>query len=147
MAKTALLVASALLLFLGQADAGTKTVTISLDGLCDLITVSVQNKDLAAALETDSDGRCETFIGEGRIAKTKNPDRVADISGNFNSNPSEVFTLDIQYPFVTGGTWQMYETTDGIHMQVMMNGTYTVSGTIGASLRQSGKRLADVSRH
>jgi hypothetical protein len=142
MGKTALLAAAAVFAFAGQADAA-QTANVSLDALCNVFTITTQDAGhLAAAIETDPDGRCETFLGEGRVARTKDLGRIADVSGNFNSNASAVFTIDVQFPFVTGGAWQEYETTDGVHMQFVTSGTYTVLGP-SAVLRQTGKRLTD----
>lgn len=146
MTKTSLIAASALLLLAGQADARTRSTIISLDGMCDVVTVTVADKDLAAALETDEDGRCETFLGGGRIAKTKDGAHIADIGGVLNSVASAAFTLDIQYPMVTGGSWQLYRTGDGIHMQLLLEGTFTVVGAPGASLRSGTVRLGDAAR-
>jgi hypothetical protein len=142
MKKSAVVAAAAVFAFAGQADAA-KTTNISLDGICNVFAITTQASGrLAAALETDPDGRCETFLGEGRVAGTKDLGRIVDIGGNFNSNASTVFTLDVQFPFVTGGAWQIYQTTDGVHMLFVTSGTYTVTGP-SAVLRQSGKRLTD----
>jgi hypothetical protein len=142
MKKTALLAAAAVFAFAGQADAA-KTTSISLDGMCNVFAITTQDTArLAAALETDPDGRCQTFLGEGRVAGTKDLGRIVDIGGVFNGSPSPVFTIDVQFPFVTGGAWHEYETTDGVHMQFLTSGTYTVVGP-AAVLRQTGKRLTD----
>ena len=142
MKKSALLAAVAVFAFAGQADAA-KTTSISLDGTCNVFAITTQDSGhLAAALETDPDGRCQTFLGEGRVAGTKDLGRIVDIGGNFDGSPSAVFTIDIQFPFVTGGAWHEYKTTDGVHMQFLTSGTYTVVGP-AAVLRQTGKRLTD----
>jgi hypothetical protein len=127
MRRTATVVAAALpLLISGAAHAKFKSTSISIDNFCDVYTVSVQDKTLAAAVETDPDGTCNTFLGGGSIAKLKGLGRVAQIGGNFSSNASLVFVVDFQYPFVTGGAWNMYATSDGSVMQTITSGTYTV---------------------
>src|SRR3954454_5181446 len=122
-------------LLTGTAEAGTKTITIGLDGMCDSFAVTLQDRLYAAAVETDADGRCETFLGEGRIANTHDLGRVSDIGGNFNADASAVFTLDVQVPLVTGGAWHMYKTADGVHMVSVGGGTYTVLGPAAVAER------------
>src|SRR5206468_12408051 len=106
----------------GVAHAATKTATIGLDGMCDTFAVTLQDRLYSAAIESDPNGRCETFLGEGRQARTHDLGRIADIGGNFNGDASAVFTLDVQVPLVTGGAWKMYKTTDGVHMLSLARG-------------------------
>ena len=140
-----LLAASAWLALAGTANASTASTTISIDEFCDVMTITVQDKKLAAALETDDNGRCETFMGEGQVAKAKVLGRVADVSGNYNFNSAGVATLDLQYPLVTGGAWNLYVTTDGVNMQFVASGTYTVTAP-GTELQKPRRRMSDLLR-
>ena len=116
---------------LGAAQAGT--TQISLDGRCDSIAITIESHTFAAAVETDPDGRCETFVAGGRIGRIKDLGRAADVSGVINGSASPVYTLDVQIPLVTGGAWQLYQTSDGIHLTPVGSGTYTVTGPVAAS--------------
>ena len=75
----------------------------------------------------------------------KGAGRIATVGGNFNGNGNIVYTLDFQYPFVTGGTWHIYSTTDGSVLQDVASGTYTVAGP-GVPIRKGGERLGDLRR-
>jgi hypothetical protein len=116
---------------LGAAQAGT--TQISLSGRCDSIAITLQSNTLAAAVETDPDGRCETFLAGGRIGRIKDLGRAADVSGVINGSASPIYTLDVQLPLVTGGAWQLYQTSDGVHLTPAGGGTYTVTGPVAGS--------------
>jgi hypothetical protein len=94
-------------------------------------------------VETDPDGNCSTFLGGGSIARLKGLGRVAQIGGNFSSNASLVFVVDFQYPFVTGGSWHMYATSDGSVMQTITSGIYTVV-TGAPSAGKATRRMSDL---
>ena len=145
MNRTPIVAGLAFAVFASQANAGIKATTISINGSCDVYTVTIQDRRLAAAVETDPDGRCETFLGGGHLARAKGAGHVATVGGIFDNNPNIVFTLDIQYPFLTGGTWHLYSTTDGSVMQDVASGTYTVSAP-GTQTGRGGRRLGDL-RH
>ena len=127
------------------ATAGVKTTTIGIDGFCDVYTVAITGGRLAAAVETDPDGRCETFVGAGHVGKVKGSGRLVTVGGVFNSNANTVYTLDLQYPLVTGGAWHMYSTTDGSVLQDLGGGTYTVEGSL-AALRERDRDLPPLIR-
>jgi hypothetical protein len=84
----------------------------------------VTQRALAAA--TESRRGCNTFFGEGPIAHVANQGKVATIGGIVNGTTEGVFTFNFQYPFVTGGNYVIYETTDGRHMDRVRAGTYTL---------------------
>jgi len=137
----AFVIAAALPILTGNAHAAFKTANLSIDNFCDVYTVSVQDKKLAAASENNAD--CSTFIGGGRVAKAKGVGKVAEIGGDFSGNGSTIFVIDFQYPFVTGGAWNMYATTDGSVMQTVSTGTYTV---VDSPARKSGPSLRGVAQ-
>lgn len=126
------LAGSVLIGVLGMPPAMAATTQISLDGRCDSIAITLQSKTYAAAVETDDNGRCETFLAGGRIGRVNNLGRAADVSGVINGVASAIYTLDVQLPLVTGAAWQLYQTTDGVHLIPVGSGTYTVTGP-GAS--------------
>ena len=85
------------------------------------------------------------MAGAGHVGKVKGTGRLATVGGVFNSNGNTAFTLDLQYPFVTGGTWHMYSTADGSVLQDLGGGTYTVEGST-AVLRERGRGLPPFTR-
>ena len=138
MRNLGILTISAVVGLLGTAHAGT--TEISLDGRCDSIAITLQSHTFAAAVETDPDGRCETFLAGGRIGRVLNLGRAADVSGVVNGSASPIYTLDVQVPLVTGGAWQLYQTSDGVHLTPIGSGTYTVTGPVAA--RHDGPPMA-----
>lgn len=116
--------------------ASAKMTTISLDGFCNVMQIRTQGQTYAVDFEKD---HCEKFLGEGRILKLKDAGRIADIGGLADQDASRVLNYEIQFPFVSGGSWNLYETTDGQTMTPVTSGTYTVTGG-AARVSRAGKR-------
>jgi hypothetical protein len=113
----AVLVASA-----SSALAKTQTHIITLDGHCDEITLKV-NKTLVAGTD---DANCEAGIGGGLIGNVKGFGQAIVAGVQFTSMAGTQFVFQISYPLATGGTWNLYETTDGVTLTELESGTYTV---------------------
>jgi len=122
--KTMLAMMAAVLLATTDVAASkTKSYTIALGGkFCVVATVKVKGVAVTAN-ENDS---CQTYIGEGFVGTVKGPGKVAIIGGQSNKYPGDEITIILQYPFVTGGAYTVYETSDGVTMNELGSGTYTV---------------------
>lgn len=138
MKKVFALAAAAFLVVGGSAMAKTKTtktdLILNIQGQNCTAHVNVFNDPqhdvtqqvLVTANESDS---CQTFIGEGYVSKltpakgdTRN---VAVIGGKTNLIPYPV-TITLDYPFVTGGQYTLSYTSDGVTINALAAGTYTV---------------------
>ena len=123
MKKTLFLAAAVFVASAGAAGASGKTYVVSLGGkFC--VTANVKVKGVAVtANENDS---CQSYIGEGFVGKVKGQGTVAIIGGQSSQYPGTEITINLQYPFVTGGAYTVYDTTDGSTMSELGSGTYTV---------------------
>ena len=89
-----------------------------------------KNKVLHTALEMSEDApTCENFYGAGFVSKVKTFGNVAVIGLRGGTNVAYEYTLEIAYPFVTGGQFVLYGTADGKSLIAFAGGTYTVNGT------------------
>ena len=132
--------AAAVLLPLGCNVASAKTFTISYDTFCNTGTIKLTSKVVVAYKETTASGSCQNVIGAGAKANTK----VQAIKGNWliigelnDQYPGEEDLMLLQYPLVTGGTWLLYDTTDGDTTTFVNSGTYTIGGTAAKGQRGS----------
>lgn len=124
MKNTLILAVAALSLLSGGADAGTKMSVISLGGkFCVKANVNVTDGVSVTANESDS---CQTYIGEGFVGKVKGFGKVAVVGGQSSQYPGYELTITLQYPFKTGGSYAVYDTSDGVTMNELGSGTYTV---------------------
>jgi hypothetical protein len=101
--------------------------TISLNGFCDVLTIH-HNKVLKTALAATDDPNCEALYGAGFVGKVKVLGNSAVI-GMHVAGAAEEFVFRIDYPFVTGGSWVLYGTQDGVNLMAFAGDTYTVNGT------------------
>jgi hypothetical protein len=123
--KTSLaLAAGVLLAFTSVAYAKTKTEIISLDGHCDVITIHISKSLIAGA----DDPACSAQFGGGLIGKVKGFGNAIVAGVQSPAAPGVQFVLQISYPLITGGTWNLYDTTDGVTLSQIETGTYSVSG-------------------
>jgi hypothetical protein len=113
------------------------TVSISFDNLCDGMDISV-NKSNSTALETGNGCDVGANFGAGTIGKIRARGKVitfgVNISAKGGSGYQYIYVID--YPFVTGGSWSNFYTTDGKTMGRIGGGTYTVADT--ASRKTNG---------
>jgi len=115
--------AASLLLSAGSALAKSKSYVISLgDPFCVVANVTVTGQQLAAN-ENDA---CQTFIGGGFVGSVKRVGRKAIIGGISSAIPGAEIVISLDYPFVTGGNYTVYGTSDGKSLNAVGSGTYTV---------------------
>lgn len=110
--------------------ASAKTASISFDGLCDGMDIIV-NKASNTALETGNGCDEGAHFGAGTIGKIKDRGKTVtfgvNLSGKGGGAYQYIYVVD--YPFVTGGSWSNFYTTDGKTLSRISTGTYTVGGT------------------
>jgi hypothetical protein len=111
----------------GGAFAKDTTTTISLNDFCDVLTIK-HNVVLRTALTATDDPNCEPFFGAGFVGRINRIGKSAVI-GVHVSGAAEEFVFRIDYPFVTGGSWVLYGTQDGVNLTAFAGDTYTVNGT------------------
>lgn len=120
--------ALALMATTGGVVAKQNKTVISIDGTCDVATF-YQDRVLKTAFTMTEEPGCTNFFGDGFAGKVRRLGgsltmalSVPDAGGQY--------MMRIDYPFVTGGSLQIYFTKDGSNLQGINDLTYTVlSGT------------------
>jgi hypothetical protein len=103
-----------------SAQAGTKTVSIGLDGFCDVLVMKITGYSVFG---TDA---CESGVGVGFLGGAKGFGPALLGSLVFTKAAGSPFFIRISRPLVTGGKWDMYYSPDGVTMAGWWSGTYTV---------------------
>ncbi|HEY5047505.1 MAG TPA: hypothetical protein VII49_05750 [Rhizomicrobium sp.] len=116
------LAAAAFIASSAGASARTHTHVITLDGHCDQLTMTITGTLVAG---TD-DASCEAGIGGGEIGKVKNVGDAIVAGVQFTAKPGIQFVIQLSYPLATGGSWVLFETTDGVTLTELESGTYTL---------------------
>jgi len=128
--KRLLLPAAAALAMLCAGDAAmAKTVSISFDGLCDGMDIAV-NKTSRTALSLGNGCDEGANFGIGTMDRIKDRGHTITLAVNLSGKGGGAYqyVYVIDYPFVTGGSWSNFYTTDGVTMSRITTGTYTVGG-------------------
>ena len=120
--------AAALAMCMGHA-ALAKTVSISFDGLCDGMDITV-DKATGHALETGNGCDQGANFGAGTIGKITHWGKAISFGVNLSAKGGEgyQYIYVISYPLVSGSTWTNFYTTDGKTLSRGDTGTYTVGG-------------------
>lgn len=101
--------------------------SISFDGLCDGMDIIVKGGQVA--LETGNGCDVGANFGAGTIGKIKDRGKTITFGVNLSAKGGSAYQYIyvIDYPFVTGGTWTNFFTTDGKTFGGRQGGgTYTV---------------------
>jgi len=122
MKKTLVLGAVALFATTNLANAATRISDISLDGYCNDYHIRVTAVRVAAQ-DTPT---CTGNFGGGFLSTIKGFGKTAEIALQDASNPGVQLVLTLSYPFVTGGTFHLYQTTDGVNFVDELDGTYSL---------------------
>src|ERR1700731_4514225 len=117
-------------LFVSTVAANASKVTISFNGQCDVYTLATQATKKAIWSAVSKNTGCDDGFGYGGVSEAQSLG-----SGNFinmgmvlfASGDSDLYTLQLQYPLVTGNAWYVFESTDGINFTEINSGTYTVT--------------------
>jgi hypothetical protein len=136
--KSVLLPAAAALAICASGPAAAqKAVSISFDGGCDGMDITVIS-DAHVALETGNGCDEGAHFGAGTIGKVKGVGKAITFGINLygKGGGAYQYIFVISYPLVTGGTWSNFYTQDGKTFAHQYSGTYTVSGA--ASRKSTG---------
>ena len=123
----------------GAALAKSKTETISLNGHCDVLTLHIDKNAVAGTDDPD----CAQGFGAGFIGKIKGFGNAIVAGVQFSEEPGEQVVLRVQYPLVTGGSWDLSATSDGVSFSEIESGTYTVQGTAAKGPRGTASIARD----
>jgi len=121
--KKALLVSAALLVALASAaEARPVTKAIRLTGYCNVYSITTSG---ATAWVQDTPS-CSGNFGGGVVGSAKLFGKSINLAMQDASNPGVQLMLVVSYPFVTGGTYKLYQTTTGTNFVDEIDGTYTL---------------------
>ncbi len=137
------LIWGALALAVSTCAAEARTVEISLDGTCNTYSIRFMDTVSAAVQDTPS---CSGTYGGGVIAVVKNSGHALVMALQDPSSPGVQWMLNIDYPFVTGGDFTLYQTTDGTRFTDALDGTYSLVGTPGMG-GKTAKSATALARH
>jgi hypothetical protein len=114
--------AAALFASTGFAEARTRIFDISLDGYCNDYHISLTGV-LVAAQDVPT---CTGNFGGGFVSTIYGYGKSVEIALQDASNPGVQLMLTLSYPFVTGGPFHLYQTTDGVNFVDELDGTYSI---------------------
>jgi len=135
-------------LAVGALPAGSalaKTHHITLDGYCDSFTIT----DNGAGVNSiaDDPNTCTTWYGVGIGVKQKGVGKVSSFGMLAPDVTGTSYYVTFTTPFVTGGTFNMYITNDGLGGDGFLALTDTYTVTDGATQRGRGKTSAKMMIH
>ena len=122
MKRQLLMGVATLAILTGAAEARPITKAIRLDGYCNVYSITM-DKGIAWVQDTPS---CSGNYGGGVIGSAKGFGKSIDLALQSASSPGVQLYLVASYPFVTGGTFKLYQTTDGNSFVDEVDGTYTL---------------------
>jgi hypothetical protein len=122
--KTLFALGAAAALAASAGGASADPVTITFDDACNAVTLTTTSNNVSASFAGTA---CAPGLGTGYNGKTKLLGNGTGMAVHFNSDPASYY-LFLSTPYLTGGTWVLYKTTDGL-TATSTNGTYSVSGT------------------
>ncbi len=104
------------------AGASAETTTLTFDGACNTVTITTSGTSVNAVLGGTG---CEAGLGTGLNGKFQGSN-LSGLGVLFNDDPASYY-LVLSRPYVTGGGWTLYKTTNGINGG-WSSGSYSVSG-------------------
>lgn len=113
---------------IGPANAArTKVVTVSIDGFCNVETVTIERGVVGNKIvETGDD--CDENYGTGLYTRVKQVGVFANFGWTSANSPGTVFNMVFSKPFASDGSGQvtLYYTQDGATQRVIGPYTYEV---------------------
>jgi len=130
----------------GSAAKGTtKTTYIQLDGYCDVFTLTVFPWHQAGEWDSACDGVDAVGSGmEGKVTGVSPKDLT--IGETYFGDTSSTYLWNIEYPLITGGTWSIYKSSDGVNFSYFNGGTYTIVTAGAKPSSQAGQPVHVVVR-
>jgi hypothetical protein len=110
----------ALVLLASTAAASAATI-VALDGFCNAYAVRNDHGTISV-----KDTACSEGFGAGFLASIKSEGKTLVVGLQDPANPHTQFVFKFSYPLITGGTWSLYDTTDGVHTVPLVSGNYTL---------------------
>src|ERR1700733_10169041 len=120
------LIWGALALAASTCVANARTVDVHLNGTCNIYSIRFVSTVSAAIQDTPS---CSGTFGGGVLGSVKGFNKAMVIAMQDPSSPGVQWLLDLAYPFVNGGAFTLYQTTDGVHFVDALDGTYSLPDT------------------
>lgn len=137
------LIWGALALAASTCAANARTVEIHLDGTCNIYSIRFVDTVRVAVQDTPS---CSGTYGGGVIGTVKNSGHTVVLALQDPSSPGVQWMLEVAYPFVDGGPFTLYQTTNGTNFVDALDGTYSMVGTPGM-VAKTGKSATSLARH
>jgi hypothetical protein len=122
MEKIVLLAAALLATSACAVEARPVTKAIRLTGYCNVYSITT-SAGTAWVQDTPS---CSGNFGGGVVGSAKFFGKSINLAMQDASNPGVQLMLVVSYPFVTGGTFKLYQTTTGTNFVDEIDGTYTL---------------------
>jgi len=107
------------------ASARPITKAIRLDGYCNVYSITM-SQGTAWVQDTPT---CSGNYGGGVVGSAKGFGKSLDLALQSASSPGVQLFLVVSYPLVTGGTFKLYQTTDGNSFVDEVDGTYTLDAS------------------
>lgn len=120
-----ILAAAALLAAMTAQAEASRVNEISLDGYCTIYHI-VQSGVLMSVQDTPS---CSGTYGGGVIGSVKGDGKAVVLALQDPGFPGAQRMIELSFPFVTGGTFKLYETYDGNNFHLALDGTYSLDNT------------------
>jgi len=139
-AKAFAIAMAACVILPSAASAKYKVRTISIDGYCDVFTVWEFGKKWVTL--TNDPSSCETANGVGKMTRTRFFGMAASASVVLESYGSTPLFVEATYPFVTGGTVNIFVSDNGIFIRAL-SATYTLEDN-AAKAPKGGKKLSSL---
>ena len=124
MRKTLFALGAAAALAVSAGGASADPVTITFDTNCTA-TLNTTGNNVSALLSGSADDDCQLGFGTGYNGKIRNFGNGTGMSVHFDGDGTSYY-LAISMPYVTGGTWKLYNTADGKTI-TSASGNYTVN--------------------
>jgi hypothetical protein len=107
----------------GAFAARSKTTDISLDNFCNTFSVTISGL-VAVAKDKPS---CTGTYGGGLVATVKDTGKTVLLAlQDQTGSPGVQTMLELSYPFTDGGTYKIYQTTDGTSFIDEFDGAYSI---------------------
>jgi len=121
--KTVLALVAAAIALVPAAAQARRVTEISLDGYCTLYHI-VQDGGLVSLQDTPS---CSGTFGGGVIGTASGYGKQMVLAIQDASSPGVQRMITLSYPFTAGGTFSLFETTDGTNFHLALDGTYSIA--------------------
>jgi hypothetical protein len=122
MKRILFLSAAVLLCSVTGSMAKPKLTVIKLNETCDTFDVTISGATVTA---TDAPS-CAATYGGGLVGSVKGFGKTVVLALHDPSQPGVQFVLELAYPFLQGGAYTLYQTTNGNSLTDEIDGTYTV---------------------